>query len=197
MLEGFVPFPEEFAARYRERGYWLDRSLAQEFAEVFAKFAERTALIDGERRYSYAELDRLSDNLALNLYEIGLRPLDRVVPPLPNVAEYVILYLALQKLGAIPIATLVTHRYAEISQFVRLAGARACVYPESIGDFIYAPMIERVQQEQPVLQLRIVLGSAGPGEHALTELIERPAKLSISTLRTLAIEPTDPCIYQL
>jgi 2,3-dihydroxybenzoate-AMP ligase len=197
MLEGFVPFPEEFAARYRERGYWLDRSLAQEFAEVFARFAERTALIDGERRYTYAELDRLSDNLALNLYAIGLRPLDRVVPPLPNVAEYVILYLALQKLGAIPIATLITHRYGEISQFVRLAGARACVYPSSIGDFTYAPMIERVQQEQPVLQLRIVLGSVGPGEHSLTELIERPATLPISTLRTLAIEPTDPCIFQL
>lgn len=197
MLEGFVPFPAEFAARYRERGYWRDRSLATEFAAVFARYAERTALIDGDRRFTYAELDRLSDNLALNLYAIGLRPLDRVVPPLPNVAEYVILYLALQKLGTIPIAALVTHRYAEISQFVRLAGARACVYPASVGDFVYAPVIERVQREHPVLELRIVLGQAGPGEHALSELIERPATLPASLLHDLAIDPADPCIFQL
>ncbi len=52
MLEGFVPFPPEFAARYREKGYWRDQSLAQEFAAVFQRFATRTALIDGERRWT-------------------------------------------------------------------------------------------------------------------------------------------------
>ena len=45
MLEGFVPFPPEFAARYRARGYWQDRSLAQEFADVFQRYADRVALI--------------------------------------------------------------------------------------------------------------------------------------------------------
>jgi 2,3-dihydroxybenzoate-AMP ligase len=197
MLDGFVPFPDDYARRYRDRGYWLDRSLAQEFADVFARFADRTALIDGERRYTYAELDRLTDNLALNLLELGLRPLDRVVPVLPNVAEFVILYFALQKIGAIPIAALVTHRYAEISQFTQLSGARGCVYPESSGDFRFAPMIERVQNEYPSMQLRIVLGNAGEGEHSLTELISRPASLPVSALRELVIEPGDPCIFQL
>ncbi len=75
MLDGFVSFPPEFAARYREKGYWRDQSLAQEFATVFQRFAPRTALIDsgggpsgdGERRWTYAELDAASDNLALNL----------------------------------------------------------------------------------------------------------------------------------
>ena len=63
-------------------------------------------LVDGERRFTYAELDRLTDNLALNLLELGFKPLDRVVPTLPNVAEFVILYFALQKIGCIPIAAL-------------------------------------------------------------------------------------------
>ena len=67
MLQGFVPFPEDFATRYRAQGYWRDQSLAQEFSAVFERFADRTALIDGERRYTYAELDAVSDNLALNL----------------------------------------------------------------------------------------------------------------------------------
>ena len=46
MLEGVVPFPPEFAQRYRRRGYWADQSLAQEFATVFRRFAGRIALID-------------------------------------------------------------------------------------------------------------------------------------------------------
>lgn len=197
MLEGFVPFPPADARRYRALGYWQDRTLAAEFATVFERYAERSALIDGERRYSYAQLDAASSNLALNLLELGLRPLDRVVPTLPNVAEFVILYLALQKLGCIPIAALVTHRHAEVSQFVRLSQACCCVYPQSAGDFEFGPMVQRVQAEQPGLRWRIVLGQAGPGEHSLVDLIERPASLPRSRLAELSIDPEDPCIFQL
>ena len=197
MLEGFVPFPPEFARRYRQRGYWQDRSLAQEFAQMFERYPDRVALIDGPRTYTYADLDRLSDNLALHLLALGLKPLDRVVPTLPNVAEFVILYFALQKIGAIPIAALVTHRYLEISQFVRLAQARCCVYPAVQGDFTFGPVIERVQSENDCLRLRLVLGPAGPGEHSLTALIDTPAPGDRSALRDIRIDPEDPCIFQL
>jgi 2,3-dihydroxybenzoate-AMP ligase len=128
MLDGFVPFPSEFAQHYRAKGYWQDRSLADEFDAVFTRFADRVALIDGDKKFTFADIDRITTNLALNLLELGLKPLDRVVPTLPNVHEFVLLYFALQKMGAIPIAALVTHRFAEISQFVNLSGATTCVY---------------------------------------------------------------------
>jgi 2,3-dihydroxybenzoate-AMP ligase len=197
MLEGVVPFPPEFARRYREKGYWQDKSLAAEFAVVWRAYAERTALIDGERSYSYADIDRITDNLALNLLELGLKPLDRVVPTLPNVAEFVLLYFALQKIGCVPIAALVTHRYAEISQFVQLSGAGVCVYPERVGEFSFSDTVARVQKENPQLKFRIVLGQPGPNEVSLVELIERPARLPASTLGRIHIEPTDPAIFQL
>jgi 2,3-dihydroxybenzoate-AMP ligase len=189
-LPGVVPFPPKFARRYREKGYWQDKTLAQEFAAVFKKCSGRVALIDGERSYTYADIDRLTDNLALNLLELGLKPLDRVVPVLPNIAEFVLLYFALQKVGAIPIAALVTHRYAEISQFVQLSGATTCVYPEQQGDFEFGPMILRVREESATLKHCIPLP-------ALKALIERPAKLPRSRLAELKFAPTDPCIFQL
>ena len=197
MLPGFVPFPPEFAARYRAKGYWRDQSLAQEFDAVFKRFADRIALVDGDRSYSYAELDRVTDNLALNLLDIGLQPLDRVVPALPNVAEFVLLYFALQKIGAIPIAALVTHRYAEISQFVQLSGATTCVYVERQGDFHFSPVIDRIQAENATLRHRIVLGAPQAGEHSLRELIDRPATRDRATLAAIRIDPADPCIFQL
>src|SRR2546430_6342093 len=189
-LPGVVPFPPEFAARYRAKGYWQDKTLAQEFAIVFKKYADRVALIDGEREFTYADIDRITDNLALNRLVLGLKPLDRVVPTLPNIAEFVLLYFALQKIGAIPIAALVTHRYAEISQFVQLSGATTCVYPERQGDFEFEPMIQRIRAESGTLRYCIALP-------LLQELIERPATLPKARLASISIAPTDPCIFQL
>src|SRR5712692_8008493 len=189
MLAGVVPFPPEFARRYREKGYWQGRSLAEEFELVFKRFSSRTALIDGARQYSYGEVHGLSTRLALNLLELGLRPLDRAVLALPNVAEFVLLYFALQKIGAIPIAALATHRYAEIGQFVKISGAAACIYPERQGDFEFGPMMRRVQQENPSLRFCISLPD-------LRQLIERKAK-STDLLKTIRIDPTDPCVFQL
>ena len=197
MLQGFVPFPPEFAARYREKGYWRDQSLAQEFDVVYQRFADRTVLIDGDRQFTYAGLDRATSNLALNLLEIGLKPLDRVVPTLPNVFEFVLLYFALQKIGCIPIAALVTHRYGEISQFVNLSGATTCVYPETSGDFSFSPIMDRIAAENASFKIRIVLGNPKAGEHSLRELIDRPATLPMSRLAEIKIDPADPCIFQL
>ena len=187
MLPGVVPFPPEYAQRCRARGYWQDKSLAEEFSAVFRVFAKRIALVDGERQYTYAEIDRLSENLAFNLLELGLKPLDRAVLALPNCAEFVLLYFALQKIGCIPIAALVTHRYAELSQFAQLSGATACAYPERQGEFEFEPVIRRVQAENPALKFCLSLSR-------LKELIAKPGT---GDLKNLHIDPADPCIFQL
>src|SRR5258708_25659827 len=109
MLDGVVPFPPEFAAHYRSMGYWRDKSLAEEFRGVFASFGGRVALIDGGRIFTYSEIDRLTDNLALNLLDLGFKPLDRVVPTLPHRAQFVLLYFALPKVGCIPLAAPAPH----------------------------------------------------------------------------------------
>jgi 2,3-dihydroxybenzoate-AMP ligase len=190
MLPGVVPFPPEFAQRYRAKGYWRDKSLAEEFSVVFEKFEDRTALVDGERRYTYREISELTDNLALNLLELGLKPLDRVVPTLPNIAEFVLLYFALQKIGAIPIAALASHRFAEVNQFVQLSGASACFYPERQGEFAFEPMIRRVQAQNPHLEHCVSLPR-------LQDLIHCKTRLAATELKKIRIDPADPCIFQL
>ena len=197
MLEGVVPFPPEYAARYRARGYWMDRSLRDEFKAMFDRFADRVALIDGEHSFTYAEVDRQSTNLALNLLDVGLQPLDRVILALPNVAEFVILYFALQKIGAVPIAALVTHRFAEISQFAELSGATAVATPDRTRDCDFGALVQRVQAGAPALAHAIVFGDAWPGAHSLRELIARPATRDPRSLDAIDIDPIDPCVFQL
>ena len=201
MLEGVVPFPPEFARRYREKGYWQDKSLAQEFDVVFKQYAERVAFVDRGQSYTYAEVDRVSTRLALNLLDTGLQPLDRVVLQLPNVIEFVFLYFALQKVGAIPIAALASHRYAEVSQFATLSGATTCVIPDRHGDFDFTAMVTRVMKECPKVKIGIVYkadGAAAPaGFHSLTELIAKAPVRPESDLAKIHIDPTDPAIFQL
>lgn len=197
MLQGVVPFPPEYAARYRARGYWQDKSIAQEFQLLFDQYAERVAIIDHDRSLTYSELDRLSTNLALNLLHAGLKPLDRVVVQLPNIAEFVLLYFALQKIGCIPITALVAHRYAELSQFVELSGARACVFPEKQRDFDFGEMVNRVRAESATLEYAIIAGKSRERVLSLNEMISEPATLPASALAGIHIDPTDPAVFQL
>jgi 2,3-dihydroxybenzoate---[aryl-carrier protein] ligase len=197
MLEGVVPFPPEFAKRYRDRGYWRDLSIAQEFARVFERYADRIAVVDRDTQFTYAQIDRISERLALNLLDAGLAPLDRVVVQLPNVAEFVFLYFALQKIGCIPIAALATHRFLEVSQFAKLSGAAACVTPDRHADFDFTDMVRRVRSETPSVKLGIVLGNAPSGFLSLGDLVTREPRRRPDELRALEIDPTDPAIFQL
>ena len=197
MLEGVVRFPQEFAARYRAKGYWEDRSLRDTFAEISARYSDRVAIIDRDREVTYAELDERATRLALNLLDEGLRPLDRVVVQLPNVVEFAYFYFALQKIGCIPIMALPTHRYREISQFVELSGAAACVAPDRARDFDYTKLIRRIRNAHTNLRLGIILGAAPKGFLSLTELIERKSVRSADGLKSITIDPEDPALFQL
>ena len=67
LLEGVVPFPPEFAARYREKGYWEDQTMGHFFDEIFAKTPERVAFLADEKRVTYRELAQTVERLALHL----------------------------------------------------------------------------------------------------------------------------------
>lgn len=197
MLAGVVRFPPEFAQRYRANGYWQDRSLADTFADCFAKYRDLIAVVDGDRQVSYGDLDQGSTNLALNLLDQGLKPLDRVVVQLPNVVEFVYLYFALQKIGCIPIMALPTHRFREMSEFVQLSGAVACATADRAKDFDYRDLVRRIRADSATLRVAIVLGEAADGFLSLAELIKRPGNRSVDDLKNIPIDPEDPAVFQL
>ena len=93
-LAGVTPFPAEFAARYRQLGYWEDRPLGDVFLECFASHGDRTAVVDGDERWTFAELGSGSERLAMNLRDLGIGPLTPVVMHLPNVIDFILLYFA-------------------------------------------------------------------------------------------------------
>ena len=202
-LPGVTPFPPEFAARYRARGYWEDRPLIAHFLDVFDAYADRVAVVDDEGSYTYAQLAAASERVALNLLDLGLEPADRVVVQLPNTRRFVSLYFALQRIGAIPIMALPSHRYRELRQFVGLSGAVAAAAPARTKDADFDELHRRVRAEHAGLRLSILQG--GPPEPddgylSLEALHERePTGHTAADLERIVsrIDPDDPAVFQL
>ena len=99
MLPGTVEWPAALAGRYREQGLWDGTTLYDILACAARRDPAKTALVDGGRRSSYADLERDALLLAARLLDLGIAPLDRVVVQLPNVTEFVVVYFALARIG--------------------------------------------------------------------------------------------------
>jgi 2,3-dihydroxybenzoate-AMP ligase len=196
-LSGVTPFPPEYAARYRAAGYWEDRPLGAFYDEVFASHGHRTAIVHGDETVSYAELRARVERLAHHLLELGVRPLDRFVMQLPNVPEFVYFYFALQRVGAIPIMALASHRWNEISAFVELAQARGYIAPGRQDGFDFADLAGRLLTRYPGLELVLAAGDAFAGALSVTELLNRDALTPASGLEEVRVDADEPCILQL
>src|SRR5450759_3447859 len=124
-LDGVVPYPPDFAQRYRAKGYWRDRTMDQVFDELFDAHADRVALLHADEVITYAQLAERRATIAARLHDLGLRRRDRVVMHLPNAPEFLYLYFALQMIGVIPVLALAPHRRLELDHFARLTDAVA------------------------------------------------------------------------
>ena len=149
MLDGVTPVPAEFAARYRERGYWADQPLFEGFTGALARYADRTALVDEDGPVTYRELSGRSARLARVLLDLGFGPLDRIIVQLPNTAMFAYLYFALQRIGAAPVLALPGHRKREITQFTEISGARALAVPAAARGFDFTAMAAEVMARAP------------------------------------------------
>ena len=174
MLEGCTPYPAEVAERYRRDGNWLGLTMGQVLDKAAAEFGERQALSYGDRRYSYAEVQRAANHLAYHFAKLGLEPLDRVVMQLPNIPEFVFAFFALMKIGVIPVMALRPHRHNEIRHFLAHSGARGYFIPDRIRDFDYRDMAAEMQAENPILEHVIVAGEPDTGQVSIAELLAKP-----------------------
>jgi 2,3-dihydroxybenzoate-AMP ligase len=171
MLEGCVPWPEALAARYRADGVWEGLTIFEMVERTARRLPDKTAVVHDAHRISYAELIATSTRLADGLYRLGIRPLDRVVMQLPNGLDFVFVYLALCRVGAIPVMALRAHRHAEVRHFVRASGAVGYVIADRRGNFDYRALAAEVQGEFPALRHLSVAGEPQAGQVALRDLM--------------------------
>jgi long-chain acyl-CoA synthetase len=83
------------------------------------------AVVCGDRRYSYGELDALSARVAGGLVNAGVQPGDRVALQMPNVPEFVVTYWAILRAGAVVVPMNPQLKAREIDYYLADSGATA------------------------------------------------------------------------
>ena len=138
----------------------LQRNLADIFELVADTVPDREALVVGDRRLTYAELDERANRLAHHLAAAGIGPGDHVAAYLYNSREFIETMLAAFKLRAAVVN--VNYRYVatELEYLLRDSDAKAIIY-----DPRFAATLAEVEKELPKLGIQLAAGA--PYEEAL------------------------------
>ena len=162
---------------YRREGYWLDKTLGDIIEEAARKWPERTALVCGDTRVSYLELNILSSRLALSFLDIGLQPRDIVAVQLPNILEDVLTMAALSKIGAVCNLIAPVMREKEVTYMLNHCKSKVIIVPHEYHKFNYYTMIRNIASHVPSLELVIGVGDTAPeGGLQFKTLLEGPLK---------------------
>jgi long-chain acyl-CoA synthetase len=112
----------------------MDFNLAVMLRESARRAPAKTAVILGEARLSYAQLDQLSDRVAANLTAAGLTPGDMVGLQLPNIPQFVIAYFGILKAGGVVVPMNVLLKAREIAYQLEDSGARTLITHDGFLD---------------------------------------------------------------
>jgi 2-aminobenzoate-CoA ligase len=141
-------------------------------ANVDGGRAGRLAVIAGSATLTYGALAERVNRLCHGLRDLGLEQGDRVLMRLPNVPEFVVAWLACQKLGVVTVGTMPMLRARELAYIAEDAGAKAAIVWSGLRE-----ELERAHEQVGGLERLIVAGEARAGDTTLAALMHgRPPR---------------------
>jgi cyclohexanecarboxylate-CoA ligase len=195
--------PERLASEYRARGAWSDRRIGDLYAQAAALDPARIALVDPPnrvaldgaepKRLDWRSLSALVDATMVALAAAGLRRDDVLVTQLPNVVDYVAIYLACARLGVIVSPAPMQFRRAELEPVCRLTRARAVLTVRTFKDTEPARLATTIADGPQVLVLgrkapagaRPFSPEPGPDAAAHAQTLERLAGVHADDILTI------------
>ena len=141
----------------------LGQTIGDNLRQTAGQYPGSDALVDVPtgRRWSYAQLDADTDDLASGLLTLGIEKGDRVGIWAPNCPEWVLLQYATAKIGAILVNINPAYRSHELGYVLRQSEIRLLVSAEGFKTSDYRAMIGEVAGEAPDLERVIYLGTPG------------------------------------
>jgi non-ribosomal peptide synthetase component E (peptide arylation enzyme) len=195
-----VPYPAEVIRRYTESGLWGELPIGSELHATAKRHPDREALVAGETRLTYAELDRETDLLAAALQQIGFERGDRIIFQLDNRAETVLALYGAIKAGLVPVCTLSIHRHHEIDQIASQTSARGHLVLADDARFDFLAFANEVAERVESMELLLTVGASAdaPGTR-IEDLRAGDAEAARAAVEATAAEigPADVAILQL
>jgi cyclohexanecarboxylate-CoA ligase len=161
------------------RGWWHDRTLNDDLDACVAQCPDKLALTalrveSGElRRFTWRELARMADRIAVGLARLGVGRNDVVAMQLPNGWEFTAMYLACSRIGAVLNPLMPIFRERELSFMLRHGEAKVLVVPKVFRGFDHEAMARGLHAALPALERVVVVG--GQGADSFEALLSGPA----------------------
>jgi fatty-acyl-CoA synthase len=111
------------------------------------RWADREALVFGERRVTFRELAADVDRVARALLDVEVGAGERVAVWLPNRPEWVHLFFAVAKIGAVLVPINTRFRTVDLEYILRDSDARTLVVVDRAADVDYIGMIRELVPE--------------------------------------------------
>ncbi len=166
-------------ARMVAQGFWHDRTINDDLDACVAACPDKLALTavqvetGATTRFSYRELARMADRIAVGLARLGVGRNDVVACQLPNWWQFTLTYLACSRIGAVLNPLMHIFRERELSFMLRHGEAKVMIVPKSFRGFDFEQMVTGLQAGLPDLKHVVVVG--GSGANSFEALLSGPA----------------------
>jgi cyclohexanecarboxylate-CoA ligase len=170
----------ERIARHERAGEWPGQTFSALLDARVTDARERVYCIagarDGDRAYTYGDLKRRADRLAVALGRLGVGVGDVVSYQLPNWFEAAALACAIDRVGAVQNPIIGIYREREVGFACRQAGARVLVVPGLVRNVDHREIARVVQRESTALEHVVTMRADPlPGQRALESLEADPS----------------------
>ena len=151
--------------RYEEQGLWLNRSIVDDFEQAVKQTPDKPLVVAaGGVRWSYRDVAEKVDALAAHLTALGIGHGDIVSVQLPNWAEFLLIYLAATRIGAITNPLLPIYRSKELSYILEFAATKIVFVASAFRNFTYIDLYRGLRKKLPGLKDVIVVGPGCPAD---------------------------------
>jgi non-ribosomal peptide synthetase component E (peptide arylation enzyme) len=175
---------------YHRTGVWGDQTMPEIFDAQAAAFADKTAVVDGQVRWTYAELQDLTLRAAQLLLDLGVEPGEPVAVQLPTCALLPLVHLAANRIGAFMVAMPTGWRRAEVGSLLKAMGAEVLISVESERAIEVRALHEELRPE--LTDLREVLYARTGRSDSFEARVRATAPLSPELQRDLRADPDLP-----
>lgn len=166
-------------ARMVAQGLWHDRTLNDDLDACLAACPDKLALTalrveeGATMRFTYREIARMADRIAVGLSRLGVGRDDVVACQLPNWWQFTLTYLACSRIGAVMNPLMHIFRERELSFMLKHGEAKVVIVPKTFRGFDFERMLVELQPALPDLKQVVVVDGAGP--HSFEALLSGPA----------------------
>lgn len=184
-------------------GEWYEKQRVGDLpAKAAARWPDRLALVDGERRLDWTGFSAGVDRVARGLIALGIRPGEHVALWMTNCTEFLLATYAVARIGAVLVPLNTRYRDADASYALMQSDSVALLGMDVSGPVDYAAMIAtmlpegRPSADLPRLRQVVMLGRSVTGAMTWADMLAAGEAIADDHLaaRAAAVNPDRPWI---